>query len=48
VLDRELEAAIASGQHLQRLQAGGDDFGADAVAGNGGNFIFAHISSDEL
>src|SRR3954463_13122676 len=43
MLDAKLEAAVAFGQHFERLQARGDDFGADAVAGNGGNFVFAHF-----
>ena len=42
MLDVETESAVAGGEHLQHFQAGGDDFDADAVAGDGCNFVFAH------
>ncbi|MND04987.1 hypothetical protein D3C83_255280 [compost metagenome] len=43
MLDLELESTLASGEHLQRLKAGCDDFDADAIAGNGCDFVFAHV-----
>jgi len=43
VLDGKFEAAITSGQHFQNLQSCSDDFHANAITGNGGDFVFAHI-----
>src|SRR5262245_60143189 len=45
MFDREPEAALASGQHLQYLESCRDDFDADAIAGDGGDFVFAHFCS---
>ena len=42
VIDGELEAAVAAGERLQDLDAGGDHLGADAVAGNGCNLVGLH------
>ena len=42
VMDAELEISAALLEHLQHLQTGGDDLGADPVGRNGGNLVFAH------
>src|SRR5690606_735372 len=41
-LDLQGEAALARGHRLQDLDPGGDDFGADAVAGNAGDAVRLH------
>jgi hypothetical protein len=43
MLDVELEAAVASREHCESFESGGDNLGADAVAGNGCNSVFAHV-----
>ena len=55
MLDLEGEAAVALREGFERLEARGDDFGADAVPGDAGELVFAHswfpletpISADE-
>ena len=36
------EEAVAAGEYFERFKPGGDDFGTDAIAGDRGNFVFAH------
>src|SRR5260221_6772925 len=43
-LEIELDIAKPLLQAAEHLDAGGDDLGADAVGGNGGNRIFTHYS----
>jgi hypothetical protein len=45
MLDTELESTVAAGEYCERFQPGGNDFGADAIAGDRGNFIFTHARS---
>ena len=42
VIDREFELAVLGGDRFQHFQAGGDDLGADAVGGDGGDAVRAH------
>ena len=42
--DVQFEAAVALAEHFENLQAGGDDLGADTVAGYGGNVVLTHAN----
>ena len=44
MLDVELEPAVAAPEPVQHFESGGNHFGADAIAGDGGNPIGAHGS----
>ena len=43
MLEAQRETSIAPGQCLQYLNAGGDDFGTDAVTGYGGDVVGFHF-----
>ena len=45
MVEGELEAAVAPGARLQRVDPGGDDLPADAIAGDGGNTKRSHLGS---
>jgi hypothetical protein len=48
MIESEGETAIAARQRLQHLDAGIHHFGADAIAGNGGNAIGLHPRTPTL
>src|SRR4029077_10770012 len=45
VLHLEGEAAVLPGEHLEDLEARVDDLGADAVTGDAGDLVLAHVET---